>query len=281
VVVPAAVPPTAATAATAALLVSSEYTAYAAAGKASRLPGCAQDTSDMFYFLTRERSVAASSIRVLCDAPEFKFSGLQTAVAAPSRAKILESLDWLVEQSKTCTHVYLHYSGHGSFIRDAGSDELDGNDEAIVPCDYLESGLVTDDVLKQRLVDRIAASCKLVALFDSCHSGTVLDLARECVVTTPPATFKAATKAETTAPAAVVVALSGCMDSQTSASAYRLETAKPWQGAMTYAFLSAVRSQREGNLLNTIRKILRDRKFSQVPLLCCSRDLESPESVFY
>lgn len=52
----------------------------------------------------------------------------------------------------------------------------DGLNECIVPLDYLNKGLMEDDELHELMVSPLPAGCRLTALFDSCHSGTVLDL---------------------------------------------------------------------------------------------------------
>lgn len=53
----------------------------------------------------------------------------------------------------------------------------DGLDEAIYPSDYEEAGdEIIDDVLASKLVDPLPAGVKLHAIFDCCHSGSMLDL---------------------------------------------------------------------------------------------------------
>jgi len=72
--------------------------------------------------------------------------------------------------------VVLHYSGHGSQIKDVSGDEDDGYDETIVPHD---SGRdphpnkdITDDELNQLLAELTAITPNVTFIFDSCHSGT-------------------------------------------------------------------------------------------------------------
>ncbi|KAG8921749.1 Ca(2+)-dependent cysteine protease, partial [Tulasnella sp. 418] len=67
-------------------------------------------------------------------------------------------------------------SGHGGFVKDKDGDERDGYDEAIYPADYKDQGVIIDDHLHSILVKNLPAGCRLTAIFDSCHSGTALDL---------------------------------------------------------------------------------------------------------
>ncbi|KAF9972758.1 Ca(2+)-dependent cysteine protease, partial [Actinomortierella ambigua] len=55
-------------------------------------------------------------------------------------------------------------------------DEADGYDEVIFPCDYLRSGIISDDEMYDLLVKELPEGVQLTALIDSCHSGTMLDL---------------------------------------------------------------------------------------------------------
>jgi len=62
-----------------------------------------------------------------------------------------------------------------------------------------------------------------------------------------------------------IVSISGCMDSQTSADAQMAGRAT---GAMSFAFITAVKQNRHPtliNLLNQMRDLLVDKKFEQVP----------------
>nr|XP_031858570.1 uncharacterized protein CI109_005950 [Kwoniella shandongensis]KAA5525642.1 hypothetical protein CI109_005950 [Kwoniella shandongensis] len=101
----------------------------------------------------------------------------------------------------TKDNIFFHYSGHGTQVEDVNGDEDDGFDEAICPLDYEEAGLIIDDdseselspsqrnpvlmscrpscdhvAVHDLLVKPLPAGCRLTAIFDSCHSGTVMDL---------------------------------------------------------------------------------------------------------
>jgi hypothetical protein len=94
------------------------------------------------------------------------------ANAAATRAGILAALERLVRSAGPNDVVYVHYSGHGSQVRDRNGDEPDGLDETLVPHDGRTSGVrdIVDDEL-DALFARLRAGSALIVL-DSCHSGT-------------------------------------------------------------------------------------------------------------
>lgn len=75
---------------------------------------------------------------------------------------------------------FFHFSGHGGRVKDIHGDEDDGYDETIYPVDFAtfegESGQIVDDTIHDLLVRPLCEGCRLTCIFDSCHSGTALDL---------------------------------------------------------------------------------------------------------
>lgn len=63
---------------------------------------------------------------------------------------------------------------------DTSGDEDDGYDETIYPVDHDkykgESGQIVDDLMHDIMVKPLVEGCRLTCIFDSCHSGTALDL---------------------------------------------------------------------------------------------------------
>lgn len=55
-------------------------------------------------------------------------------------------------------------------------DEDDGVDEVIYPVDHKEAGHIVDDEMHSIMVKPLLPGVRLTAIFDSCHSGTALDL---------------------------------------------------------------------------------------------------------
>jgi len=101
----------------------------------------------------------------------------QDPLKKPTYNNIIEGMKWLVQGAKSGDSLFFHYSGHGGTARDSSdNDEADGYDETILPLDYQSAGQIVDDVIYEHLVQPLPEGCRLTAIFDSCHSGTVLDL---------------------------------------------------------------------------------------------------------
>jgi len=71
--------------------------------------------------------------------------------------------------------VFIHYSGHGSYVSDTNGDEADGYDECLCPSDMQTSGVILDDYLHE-LIDAFNPKTRITIVLDCCHSGTCLDL---------------------------------------------------------------------------------------------------------
>jgi len=100
----------------------------------------------------------------------------QDASKKPTYENIINGMRWLVEGAKPGDSLFFHYSGHGGTAKDSETDEIDGFDETILPVDYTSTGQIVDDVIYSNLVKPLPKGCRLTAIFDSCHSGTVMDL---------------------------------------------------------------------------------------------------------
>jgi len=90
----------------------------------------------------------------------------------PSYGNILEKLNNLINNSNKRDNIYIHLSGHGTFVDDQNNDEKDGKDEVFVPVNY-KQGLISDDVLFS-IVSKTKTNVLMV--FDCCHSGSLCDL---------------------------------------------------------------------------------------------------------
>jgi metacaspase-1 len=55
-------------------------------------------------------------------------------------------------------------------------DEDDGYDEVIYPVDFRTAGHIVDDTMHDVMVKSLQPGVRLTAIFDSCHSGSALDL---------------------------------------------------------------------------------------------------------
>lgn len=100
----------------------------------------------------------------------------QNAMGQPTKENIIRAMRWLVQGCQPNDSLFFHYSGHGGQTRDLDGDEDDGNDEVIYPVDYKRAGHIVDDEMHAILVSSLPAGARLTAIFDSCHSGSALDL---------------------------------------------------------------------------------------------------------
>lgn len=93
-----------------------------------------------------------------------------------TRQNVKAALAELVAEAGLGDVIVFTYSGHGTSVRDANSDEGDGYDEAISAHD----GNILDDDLRAT-IKSIQPGATLVVVSDSCFSGTVTRLAPEGV----------------------------------------------------------------------------------------------------
>ncbi|KAG1823435.1 caspase domain-containing protein [Suillus subaureus] len=91
----------------------------------------------------------------------------------PSKANILREIDLIVKHTSQHDRIFFYYTGHGDQVTCKHHTEADNMDEAILT--YTGKRII-DNILKERLVDPLPHGAKLFALWDCCHSHTVLDL---------------------------------------------------------------------------------------------------------
>ncbi|TFK85483.1 hypothetical protein K466DRAFT_601123 [Polyporus arcularius HHB13444] len=101
----------------------------------------------------------------------------------PSRANILYQIRRLVSGAQEGSRFVFFFSGHSGQVEDTTHEEDDGFDEFMVPVDHAQRPgyktkhkMILDNRLRERLVDPLPVGAHLTAIFDSCHSGTMLDL---------------------------------------------------------------------------------------------------------
>ncbi|KAJ1661102.1 hypothetical protein IWQ61_000038 [Dispira simplex] len=135
----------------------------------AELKGCINDVKNISEFLFSRKGFRREDCVFLTD-------DQQDPKFIPTRANIQAACGWLVNGSQPGDSLFFHYSGHGGTQRDTNGDEADGYDETILPVDYKRAGQITDDDLNLWLVRVLPAGVRLTSVFDSCHSGTVLDL---------------------------------------------------------------------------------------------------------
>jgi len=120
----------------------------------------------------------------------------------PTKANIVREIKALVQDVQPGDRLVFYYAGHGYQLVSQQASEEDGLDEALLPSDHLGEPfdadgyplhsykeyrdqpqyrkiidrLLIDDELRKLLVDPLPAGAHLTAIFDACHSKTMLDL---------------------------------------------------------------------------------------------------------
>jgi metacaspase-1 len=135
----------------------------------SELRGCINDVKNIKQFVVSNFNFPTDSdhMRTLVD---------DDPTNMPTRANILSSMKWLVQNAKSGDSLFLHYSGHGGSQKDTNSDEEDGMDETLIPVDYEKTGIIVDNDLFDILVANLPKGVRLTCIMDCCHSGSILDL---------------------------------------------------------------------------------------------------------
>jgi hypothetical protein len=225
-----------------ALLIGINYT-----GTPNQLQGCIYDVIEIKSLLIDAYGFNPNDIITLRD---------DDPANAPTKARILQEIQALLVSPG---QIFLHYSGHGTQLKDTTTDESDHLDECIVPCDYQSAGFITDDELN---VLAKGLKGRGLAIFDSCRSGTIMDLPFTGITVPSVEGF---------------YCFSGCQDNQDSLentmSTQGSNTGLP-QGAMTMAFISTIRSLNYYPTLSALyQAILANLKaggYSQIPQLTAS-----------
>lgn len=239
---------------------------YAAGSQGMQLNGCYNDADHVAHYLETRRGYTDDQITKLYDA---------------TRDEIVTGILNLAERSKAeaLNEVFLHYSGHGTQVRDSlgvDRDEVDGKDEALVPCDHSEKGVISDDELNA-LLQQFDRRTRVIFFVDSCHSGTMCDLPYRYDVQKD-GTIHDANLARGKATAAHVLAVSGCKDVQCSMDAYDVRGNKEFTGAMTSCLLETLRRTESpvplGNFMCGLYASLSRRGFVQRPVLTSSHPVD-------
>jgi len=138
-------------------------------GQSGELRGCINDTKNVSNFLIERYGYKREDMIILTD-------DQSNPVLQPTKQNIIRAMQWLVADAQPNDALFLHYSGHGGQTSDLDGDEEDGSDEVIYPVDYKTAGHIVDDEIHFYVVKPLRAGVRLTAIFDSCHSGSVMDL---------------------------------------------------------------------------------------------------------
>jgi metacaspase-1 len=227
----------------------------------SQLNGCINDTIEMQNILVDKFNY--DEVELLSDHTNKK----------PTKENIIKAIENIVSQSKECSEIFIHYSGHGSSIHDYNSDEKDKMDEVLVPLDYDVSGIISDDQLND-LVSK--TECCTRVILDCCHSGSGLDLYYNSkVVDDKVEKYRENNDFENNKNK--IIMLSGCLDHQVSYDAYNTQRSK-YMGALTSSFLRVLNESDYNisinDMLLKLYQILGSGGFDQKPVLSSNQEID-------
>ena len=240
-----------------ALLVGINYT-----GTINELYGCINDTKNVQDFLKNKYNF--TNITMLND----------ETLEKPTKQNIIKELQTLLSNTASGDTAFFMFSGHGTSTVDFNNDEKDGQDEVIVPIDaYSINTCIIDDELNMMIRNTLKPGAKLVALFDSCFSGTVLDLRY---------TYGYPNNTNVSETVGDVYMISGCTDQQTSVETVAPINSKEMaSGAMTYAFLTMVKETAIiGDLVTKMQTFLKENGYQQRPLLSSGKLVDYSKTSF-
>ncbi|KAK7313815.1 hypothetical protein VNO77_39017 [Canavalia gladiata] len=137
-------------------------------GTKAELRGCINDVWRMHSCLIQRYGFSEDDIVVLIDTDK--------SYTEPTGKNIRSALTKLIRSAQQGDVLFVHYSGHGTRLpAETGEDDDTGYDECIVPSDM---NLITDDDFRE-FVDGVPRDCKFTIVSDSCHSGGLIDGAKE------------------------------------------------------------------------------------------------------
>lgn len=232
-------------------------------GSEAELSGCINDVVNTGKVLEDVYGYNSDDIVYMTDDTDLK----------PTARNMLAQLIKLSERTyeEDIEEIWISYSGHGTYVRDRGDDEDDGKDECLVPLDYSESGLISDDHLNN-ILSLVNPSTRVVVIVDACHSETMLDLPYRYVSGNKNVIENSKSRVKCNC-----IMISGCRDDQTSSDAYNINNSREYSGAMTSALLYVLEHFEYTitcwRLLKEMRRFLKKRRFTQIPQISCSSKL--------
>ncbi|GAB7331744.1 hypothetical protein MBLNU13_g03715t2 [Cladosporium sp. NU13] len=138
-------------------------------GQKGQLRGCINDVKNLSTYLKENHGYAREDMVCLTD-------DQQNPMSQPTKANMIRAMHWLVKDARPNDSLVFHYSGHGGQTEDLDGDEEDGYDEVVYPVDFRQAGHIVDDEMHDIMVKPLQPGVRLTAIFDSCHSGSALDL---------------------------------------------------------------------------------------------------------
>lgn len=242
----------------------------------NELNGCINDINNIKNILITKYGFKKDYILVLTDDTKIK----------PTRKNIIKSFRWLNSSNKTAqfnkkykpieiksnkikTNLVFCFSGHGGQVKDIDGDEIDGYDETLCPLDYKINGMISDDFIRSKFLNKIPPFVKLTAIVDACHSGTIFDI-KWTIKTKPDSDCYILEKYNNYSKTkANIILLSSCTDDQLSVDLKN-------NGVLTYSLLKILEHYNYHisyeKLLSEIKNFIQNNKLSsQLPCLSFGR----------
>ena len=247
-----------------ALLIGINYT-----NTRNALRGCINDVTLIENLLISEYNYKNENIVMLTD----------NTVIKPTKKNIIDNITSLLSNAKKGDVLFLMYSGHGINMNDYNNDEIDGKDEGIYTID--RKG-IWDDELKQIIDTNLKKDVTLIALFDNCYSGTILDLKYQYLNNSLDNKYVNTNNSMETN--SQVIVISGSRDNQISSDAYIKGT---FNGALTKLFVNVLKKSKQQNsklswedLIVNIRENLQKYKFTQIAQLSSGNILNITDKMY-
>ena len=202
----------------------------------------------------------------------------------PTKQNIINELTKLLVNANNGDSIFFSYSGHGTYTIDLNNDENDGYDEMIVPIDaHNIKTCILDDEINSIITKNLKGGVKLFMLFDSCFSGSVVDL-KYNYLTTENDINSLIINPQGKDTIGQVIMISGSKDDQTSADTYvKYFNNNINSGAMTYSFLKTIHDLGINisleDLIKNMRIILKENEFSQIPQLSSGTLIDISSSI--
>ena len=211
-----------------------------------------------------------------------------------TKANIINVLTQLARECREeqISTVWIHFSGHGSQVRDWSNDEEDGLDECFIASDYKRGGIITDDEFNMyfRL---FPTTTKIICVFDCCHSGTMLDLkySYKCndnmnVYQTVDMSSISQRDGSYDVVENNIIMLSGCEDDQTSADAFNVMNKRTFTGALSSCLIETLNAAVHFDislyeLVENLHRMLRKKNFTQKPMLSSTHVIKKTDKLLH
>ena len=266
------------------------------------LNGCYNDVVNVSQYIRTTLGYHSTAITMLTDGNRGAAGAGTASAVPPTRQNIIAGMTALVSGMVAGDEAVFHFSGHGSLVRDTNGDEATGLDSCVCPLDYnapasAGGGIITDDEIRELLVNKVPRGARLYVILDCCHNGTGCDVRYKyedfSILLRPPSgrnpaiwrtQQKAFANGRYTNTVGEVFMISGSRDEQTSADAY---INNAFAGALTYAVFSILRANQAvirtyswSSLLRDVRHFMRVNRYSQIPQLMTGQLISPARPVF-